>query len=272
MRNVLLTTIVAAAVLAAAETARAGTALPSSPFEYAIFALDRVVIGQSAVVDPGDVGVNSSSGEVQMRARARIAGSAAAGTISPGRNARIDGAMFCNTGPVGAPGCSVLTLPLVDTSAFPIVTVEAGNDDVKLGPKLATQIAPGKYGKVRLGAKSRLRLEPGVYTFRSIGILRGASLLCDGACTIGVRDTVEVGEGAVLSTTEPVDATQLRIDIQFGAVRRAALRGNARSRVDATVYAPNGIIRLGTNGRYTGAFVAREVEILQRARLSAPQP
>jgi hypothetical protein len=39
------------------------------------------------------------------------------------------------------------------------------------------------------------------------------------------------------------------------------------------VYAPAGSIRLGTNGHFTGAFVAKEVEILQRSRvLSEPQP
>jgi hypothetical protein len=181
--------------------------------------------------------------------------------------------MFCNTGPVGPPGCSAVTLPLADNSLLPIVNVEAGNDRVKVGAKLASSLTPGKYGKVRLGTKSRLVLAPGAYAFQSLSILRGASLLCDGVCTIGVSDGVEVGQAAVLSTTDPPDATKLRIDVERDARRHAAFRSHVKSRVDATVYAPAGVIVLGKGGRFTGAFVAREVEVLHRARvLSEPQP
>jgi hypothetical protein len=147
MRNLLLATI-AGVLLGGVQTAGAGAPLPTNPFHYAIFALDRVIIGQSAQVDRGDVGVNSSIGEVQMRAKARIAGNAGANTIAPGRNARVNGTMFCNTGPVGSPGCSPVTLPLVDTALLPIVNVEAGNDDVKVGARLSSSLMPGKYGKV----------------------------------------------------------------------------------------------------------------------------
>jgi hypothetical protein len=273
MRHVLLAATAATLVLVGARPARAGAGLPSSPFDYAVFALDRVVIHQGAQVDRGDVGVNSSSGEVQMRFGTRIAGNAAANTIAPGRNARVNGTMFCNTGPVGPPGCSPVTLPLADTSLLPIVDVEPGNDNVRVGAKLASTLTPGKYGKVRLGTKSRLRLEPGTYAFRSLTILRGASLLCDGACTIGVSDGIEVGQAATLSTVDPPDATKLRLEIERDARRHAALRSHFKSRIDATAYAPAGIIMLGKGGQFTGAFVAREVEVLHRARvLSEPQP
>jgi hypothetical protein len=270
MRYILLLALTL--VLGGAQTAGAGSALPLSPFFYAIFALDRVELGQAAQVERGDVGVNSSTGEVRMRTSARIAGHTAANTIDPGRSARISGGMFCNTGPAGSPGCSAVTFPLVDSSLLPVVNVEEGNDDVKLKAKLATQLSPGKYGKVKLSRNSRLRLAAGAYTFRSIDMLRGSSLLCDGVCNIGVDESVQVGDNCTLSTTDG-DASKLRVDVEFGPSRRAAFRSYYKSKVDATVYAPNGQIVLGTNGQFTGAFVAREVEVLKRARVSSkPQP
>jgi hypothetical protein len=274
MRNLLLVATAVGVVVGGVQTAGAGAPLPTNPFHYAIFALDRVTLGQGAQVDRGDVGVNSSSGEVQMRYRARIAGNAGANTIAPGRNARVAGTMFCNTGPAGSPGCSAITLPLVDTALLPIVNVEAGNDDVKLGANLSSSLAPGKYGKVKLAQKSRLLLASGTYAFRSLTLNRGASLLCDGTCVIGVDDEVQVGDLATISTTtSPADATKLRIEVEFGGARRASFRAYWKSKVDATVYAPNGSIRLGTNGRFTGSFVAREVEVHNRSRvLSEPQP
>lgn len=272
MRNFLLATA-AGVLLAGVRTAGAGAGLPTSPYDFAIFALEGVELGQGAQVDEGDVGVNSPTGRFILRAQARVAGHAAANSIEPGRNARILGNMFCNTGPVGTPSCQAVTLPLVDTALLPIVTVSAGSQDVKLGPRLSSTIQPGKFGKVKVGTKSRLRLEGGTYSFRSLRIGKGASLLCDGSCTIGVDDAVQIDQSATLSTMGQADARKIRLNIEFGAPSRAALKASAKSTVDATVYAPAGIIRLGTNGRYTGAFVAKSVQVLQRARVvSAPQP
>lgn len=258
--------LVSAAVLAYAATGGAAS-LPTNPFHFAIFAIDGVELGQSAQVDRGDVGVNNESGQVMLRARARVAGNIAAGTVVMGRNARANGDLFCTTGPVGTPGCQALTLPLVDASLLPVVNVEPGAQDVKLGPRLASTLAAGKYRKVKIGTKSQLKLAAGTYTFQSLRIGKGAALLCQGACTIGVDQPVYIEQSGILSTTDPADASKVRINIEFGSPNRAAFFATQKSRVDATVYAPVGIIRLGTNGRFSGAFVAKSVELMQRARV-----
>jgi hypothetical protein len=166
--------------------------------------------------------------------------------------------------------CGAVTLPLVDGTTLPIVQVLSGAEDVRLPARSVRNALPaGRYRRVRIGTKSRITLAGGAYGLRALVLNKGAQLLCEAPCTIDVEDGVSLGRDARLSAAAPLDATAVRVNVDFRGRSRAAFKSAARSVVDATVYAPDGIIRLGTNGRFTGAFVGRAVEVRQRANVTS---
>lgn len=270
MRRAFTWTALAAVPILWAATALAGT-LPTRAFDYAVFGLSDVMIGSFARVDGGDVGCNLDLGSVWLRNRARVSGLVAADTVKLGPNSHAAG-FFCRVveGDVGVT-CGHLTLPL--DGGLQIVRVIPGVRDVKLPARSRQEgLAAGEYGKIRVGTKSRLTLAGGKYDVRSIDVTRGGQILCLAPCTLNVRDQVQLREESILTAPGALDARAIRVNVEGGG-GRAAFRAEARSTVDATVYAPNGRIHLGTNGRFSGAFVGDSVEVLQRARVrSVPAP
>jgi hypothetical protein len=207
---------------------------------------------------------------VTLMARARVDGAVAAETIRLGLRAA-GAQLFCarleRIRPTPAT-CEPATAPLVDAATLPIVQVDPGRDDVRL-PRLATQgpLAPGAYGIVRIGERSELTLAGGEYHVRSLWVGNRGRLLCQAACLIRVgadvvlRDRVEVG------AVPPLDARAVRIEVRGGR-GRAAFRVYRGATLNANVYAPNGGIVLGMNGRYTGAFIGKTIFVYPRAQIT----
>jgi hypothetical protein len=242
----------------------AAGALPASPFEFAVFGLEGVELGQRVRVTGGDVGANV--GRVELGRAARVPGTIAGDTIRLAPNVRTGGLRCVVLERTNGKSCGAVILPLVDGTTLPIVQVISGAEDVRLPARSERNALPaGKYRRIRIGTKSRLTLAGGAYGLRALVLNKGAQLVCETPCTIDVEDGVTVGRDARLSAAAPLDATAVRVNVDFAGRSRAAFKALARSTVDATVYAPDGIIRLGTNGRFTGAFVGRAVEIRQRA-------
>ncbi len=250
----------------------AGAAAPSSTLgSYAIMALDSLTLRGHVQVQSGDVGCNSPSGTIILNQSARIQGTVAGSRLQLGYHAQA-GQLFCNTLQLVRPTsltCQAMTAPLVEASALPAVQVSAGRSDVRLKPRGSmTALPPGAYGVVRVGDQGELTLAGGDYAFRSLWVGHRAQLVCEAECHIGVTTSVLLRDDAVLGAMAPLDARAVRVDVEGGTGTKAAFRAYQRSHVDATVYAPNGAVVLGVNGRYTGAFIGKTVFVYQRAQVT----
>ena len=264
--------VVAAAVAGNAPRVSAVEAPATTASSYAILGLEDVMLRGQVEVDGGDVGCNAQGGTVTMNASARVIGAVAADEIRLGFRARAD-RLFCSQlVPIRRTSatCAPATTPLVDPATLPLVQIDAGKDDVRL-PRLATRMAlpAGAYGVLRLGQRAQLTLAGGDYAFRSIDLEDRAQLLCESACTIGVDEEVLLKDDVQLGAMPPLDAHAVRVNVHGGLRSQAAFRAYRRSIVGATVYAPNGGIVLGINGRYSGAFIGKTILVYQHAQITA---
>jgi hypothetical protein len=259
-------------VLATGLEATAATGPSTAPGDYAILGLDGVTLRTRARVESGDVGCNAGAGAITLMQASQVIGVVAASTVRLGVRARA-GQLFCTTFvPLAATtaACELgVTAPLVPAASLPIVQVDPGSEDVRL-PRLAVRDAlpPGAYGVVRLGVRGRLTLAGGEYAFRSVALSKRAELVCLSACTLRVAERIVMDEDSRLGVDAPLDARAVRVEVKGGGPK-PAFRAYPRTRVEGTVYAPNGDVVLGLSGRYTGAFVGRTVLVNPRARIVA---
>src|SRR5262249_5132220 len=159
------------------------------------------------------------------------------------------------------PGCSQLTMPLVDPTLLLPIPVTPGTVDVQVAPRSSrAPLAPGAYGAVRVGRGSLLQLSEGAYQMRSIRLSPTARLVCLDDCRIGVAENVRLGAMAQLGAVKGLSADHVRIDVAAG-VLGAAFRAGPRTVVSGTVFAPTGTVLLGPNGDYQGAFVGSTVAV-----------
>jgi hypothetical protein len=83
-----------------------------------------------------------------------------------------------------------------------------------------------------------------------------------------VQEHVRLKPRAAIGAVAPLDATAVRLDIE-GSGRGKSFTSGARAEVDATIYAPDGVVVLGRKGRYTGAFVGGTVRVGAASRVAA---
>jgi hypothetical protein len=253
--------------MAAAGPARAGTALPTDPFGYAVFAVADATLAGAARVDHGDVGVNL--GTLTLGPRVHVADMAAADTIVVKRHGRV-GAFACNVlDATGAGSCTPLTLPLVAADVLTLVQVLPGALTVDVerdGP--VAPLPPGDYGSVHVASGAQLVLTGGVapYNVRDVRVGPRGRIVCTDTCTIAVRDQVTLAGNVRVGGSPTVAA---RFDVG-GSGATLAFRAGPRAVVDAVVYAPAGTVVLGGGGRYTGAFVGHSVKVGPRAKVRTP--
>jgi hypothetical protein len=264
---------VAVAMVLAGPAAR-GQGQPEQPRAletFAVLGLEDVTLGPGAEVDSGNLGANR--GTVTLRRHAAVAGSVLGDTIALDGLNRV-GPLFCRfvRGPLRF-GCATLADPVVDVTLLRFVQVQPGAGDVTVPPRTSTAPVPaGAYGTVTVGTRGRLLLAGGTYELRALDVGPRASVLCAARCRIRLRDRARLHRRAVLGVVPPLDATQLRVEIESQA-RRPAFATGSRVTVSGTVYAPFGDVVLGARGRYEGAFVGRSVTIGAHAHVqlaSAP--
>jgi hypothetical protein len=243
---------------------RAQTPRPSS---YAVLGLDDVTLRPGVHVEGGNVGANR--GAVTLGPGVRVDGKVIADTIVARGRPRA-GALVCRL-LVGTRrlDCETLATPVVDLRSLEIIQVVPGAAQVVVPANAnAAPLAPGSYGDVRVGRRGRLLLAGGVYSVRSINIGTRGRILCTAACRVSVQEHVRLRPRAVIGAVAPLDALAVRIDVE-GSGRGPSFTSGPRTDVDATIYAPDGAVILGPNGRYTGAFVGDTVRVGSGSRLKA---
>jgi hypothetical protein len=274
-----LLAIVAAAVLASgAGLAQAQTAPMLG--DYSILGVDRVALRRDARVVSGAVG--AVVGSVTLRRGARIGGTVAADTVRLAGMTEV-GRAFCRLvvgGPFGGgvaggpvvggaplPACLAAPSPILDPALLPPVAVTPGVDDLRVPRRSGTApLPPANWADVVVGSGALLQLAGGAYTARSIQIGRSGRIVCTEACHIAVSRSVRLRAKAQLGARAGLPPTAVRIDIAADAPP-PAFHARAQGVVAATVYSPAGIVLLGANGQYRGAFVGREVTVGARTQV-----
>ncbi len=215
-------------------------------------------LGQGASIN-GTLGAGSSNTVEAM-----------ADSILINRTGDIAGDVYCNeiedkNKPAthvcqGAPGS--LTLPPFQTA------VPGASDVVVTAANSPLTLAPGAYNNVSLANGTTLVLTGGVYDVRSVTVGQSASVLFDDATDLRVLERYDVGKFGVVgpSPTATIDATAIIIyvaGINGGdgtpLASPSAAENGQQGDLDATIYAPNGTIKVDKNSVATGAFIGRDV-------------
>ena len=233
---------------------------PSSPFDYAVFALDNLILRNQVRAIDGDVG--SNNGTVTVGRDVRITG-AAVGRIIRFRPNTAASEAYClllENGPGGL-SCQAVTLPVIASGLLPAVQVVPGSTAITVTRGSSTSPLPADaYGNVRVRARGQLRLAGGTYAFRSLNLASRASLVCLDACNIGVANRVRVRSRASLGGGAGVAVRNVRLSVARRGSRPVFV-GDSRSNVAAVVYAPGGPIQLRNRGNFVGSFVGSSVRV-----------
>jgi RHS repeat-associated protein len=131
------------------------------------------------------------------------------------------------------------------------------------------------YAAIDVGEGAVLNLQSGDYPIDLLTVRDNARLTALGPVTVRVARRVFGGEGARLTVASGLSAKDLRIEA-LGKNGGAGLPGSLPQAIDlddlstaqAILFAPNGTVRLGKLSETTGAVIARDVFLDERAELT----
>lgn len=262
MRRVVMAAVAMVVVVTAPGAALADP--PTSPFDYALFALDNLILRDQVRAIDGDVG--SNDGTVTVGRDVRVTGAVVGRTIRfrPNTTASEAYCLLLENGPGGL-SCQAVTLPVIASGLLPAVQVTPGATAINVTRGSSTSPLPaGAYGNVRVRSRGQLRLAGGTYAFRSLNLASRASLTCLDACNIGVANRVRVRSRASLGGGSGVAVRNVRVSIARRGSRPVFV-GDSRANVAAVVYAPGGRVELRNRGNFVGSFVGGAVRVSRGA-------
>ena len=239
---------------------------------------------QNAAIRGGDVGANVSStgpylaegsevtiglGAVVQDVGTRVMGD----TVYLKDNSRVYDVYYnelAGLGDVLADRHTPVQLPLV--SMFPDVpSFSPGSLNFDVPQNGSLLLDPGSYALLKARRGATITFSGGVYDFSAwdVGENVVVNFLAPTEIRIAGRLSVEQGSylGPAASSTD-MDATDMVIYVTgingstgyLGATPKAAKFGIG-TEIHANVYVPNGTLWLRQNGRFTGAFLARWVDL-----------
>ncbi|WP_412062628.1 immunoglobulin-like domain-containing protein [Rubrivirga sp. IMCC45206] len=144
---------------------------------------------------------------------------------------------------------------------LPAVSVLAGGADVRVADRATQALAPGSYGKLRVGRDAVLTLASGAYAFEEIKVEQGGrieAVLATGPVMVEVEDKFEVKKGGAVSPMPfgEADARYLTFRVADGHVEFED--GTA---VAAQIVAPESHVRLKKGARFVGVLVGEKVDL-----------
>ncbi|HVE73104.1 MAG TPA: Ig-like domain-containing protein [Thermoanaerobaculia bacterium] len=228
-------------------------------------------IDQDTVIVSGDLVVNDVAttpilGELQLSLDRRVqtAGgwNVIADRIDLDRDVSVGGDVFFNVlrndGTIAGAMHTPLALPVF--AVLPSVNSSApGTDFVGVHDGETVDVPEGTYSLLTVGVGGVARLTGSGYAFSSIAVAAGGSVVCTGACTISVAETIRVDAAG---TFAGADAGAMRVqagtNVTFGRDTTVA----------ANVYAPNGTMTFGRDAEAEGAFLAHDIHVGRGSRFT----
>lgn len=161
-------------------------------------------------------------------------------------------------------------LPLVSEMP-PVPPVHSGSQDIDIPPGGALTLQAGRYGRLKARPGAIVTLSGGLYHFQEWDIREDAQVLATKAVEIRVKGQIDtrrhtiVGPAPDAATLTAADILIIGIGINgtTGAIDDSpeAVKFGEGSKVRATVYAPNGLLRFRAESSATGAFVGKWVRM-----------
>lgn len=268
-----------------------GAAIPEGFPNVVVLGTNSVRLKNLAVVASGNVMANDASsgptlGEgyelvLEPRATTPAGYSIAADSVRIKNNAVAGGDVafneLVNQGAIGGSTSTPLALPVF--ALLPPFHAQAplpGSPGISVADDGFVVLPAGDYGTVAVGARGTLVFAGGVYDLGSLTTREAARLLFAAASEVRVAGRLQTGARSLLgpeegSGTAVHDLVLYVAGIDgangvLGSTPRAVELGPS-GRYEASVYAPNGTLRIDHDAMARGAFLARDVLVENAAEL-----
>ena len=155
--------------------------------------------------------------------------------------------------------------------AFPSFDVPRDSDHLVLSAGSEITAEPGQYIEIRVGRGARLLLRGGTYDVGSVRIEADGEIACEAAastCEIRVSEEFSLGPRASIGHLRPSRGGRGVVIYVRGQTPKG-FRTDTGAIVSASVFVPAGSTTLGSDGRFTGAFIGREVEAKAESAIAA---
>src|SRR4029453_18917437 len=232
---------------------------------YVLLGLDTLNMKEFAFTNLGNVGVNNAGGMMTWGQKSFFQNDSQVVTDILRRAGKKSSMydLFANTivSPLAGAGATVRhdgptswsPLPLISPLP-PVPTCVAGSAPVTVLKGGSLTLTPGAYGKVLVANGATLELLGGTYCFQEVKTGRKASIVVDAPSDITVLGKFRTNTGSKVLAGPGVGAS----DILVGVAGKQVKVGH-KSKVEGIFYAPNGQLRFGRGGFFTGQFVGRDL-------------
>jgi hypothetical protein len=145
--------------------------------------------------------------------------------------------------------------------ALPTVSVTASGSDVTVANNGTLTLAPGSYGKLKVGKNATLSLTSGSYTFEDVKLEDGARVeasITTGPVVINIEGKLDAKDDVVVVPLPFGEA-----DSRYVVFRVAGNKVDfgKDSQVAAQIVAPDAKVTFGDRSRFVGAIVADDVDL-----------
>jgi len=260
-----------------------GTAL-NRVADFVLLGMEGVWVEQNAVVATGDIAANVASPGPYLAEGSEVIIGIGAAVVDPESRVMGDSVYLKNgsqvhdvyynelqgLGVVLGNAETPLALPIV--GALPDVpTFSPGTQDFDVPQNGSLTIDAGAYGLLKARLGSTITFTGGVYDFSEWDVGDDVEVYFQAPAEIRVAGRLSVDQGSYLGPEPGVSGLDARDIVIYvngrngntggvGATPKAAKFGIS-TEIHANVYAPNGTLWLRQNGRFTGAFLARWVDL-----------
>jgi hypothetical protein len=261
------TVVALGALVAGVAPVRAVPAPSRNLPSYVLLGIDTLNMKEFTFENLGNIGVNNAGGTMAWGQNSFFANGSEVVTDvlkRAGKKSSIYD-LFTNVivSPLAQSGATVRhdgpaswsPLPLI-TLLPPTPTCVAGSTPVSVPKNGSLTLPPGAYGRLLVANGASLELTGGTYCFSDVKTGRKALITVDAPSDITVLGKLRTNTGTVL---RPADGSGIGAsDIMVG-VAGSLVKLSHKNKVFGIFYVPNGQLRFGHGGFYTGQFVARDL-------------
>jgi hypothetical protein len=142
------------------------------------------------------------------------------------------------------------------------------------------ELAAGAYNKVEIDHNGQLQLLGGTYHFSSLKLDKDASLICLGPATILIAEGLEGHDEIYIGPYANSGISAADIVIYIGGIEEIKgkkkkpkpkikkVKIGKKSKVMANIYAPNSTLEIGNECEVEGSFIAKDVIVGERVKVS----
>ena len=240
---------------------------------FVLAGIRNVTIGAGTVVTSGEVGTHTrrrdGEPEVVLGEGATVSQRVIGDTVEGG--GAVVGDLRSNDGTVARPvvvrTSGFAPVPLLHLPTLRTATPGTNDVHVVLG---VTNLSPGSYRDLHVGAGGVLQLTGGRYDVRRVTIAPGGRLVFRAHSQLRVAERIVLGAGGEIGPgLTGLDARLFRIDVAGadGSPTTPAFDVGDGGSVNATVHVPRGTFRAGDSVDLVGGYVANAIDVGAGARV-----